>query len=1623
MHGARCRSLTAAAALALTFVLAAPAVAASGPGIEQPQLRTQTSSTFSAGHNRWVTRFATRPLNFRDEKGAWQRIDTRLVASDRDGDAYRTAATPYGLDLPSDLGAGPVRFTFGAESVAFALAGARPRALETSGAVARYPAALDGVDLRYDALAEGVKETLVLRDASAPGAYSFRVSASLGLEPRLEDGGRVAFVRRDGTVAFHFAPPFMEDAAGSTSSAIKVSLQPRLDGWSMTLRPDAGWLRADERTWPVQLDPTVRVAPTHECVNIRQTSNAQGSVCEGPDYVADNTGGAVKRPLMRFDVRSLPFASAITNATLRLYSTGDHGSVSVHQALKPWTMGATWHTYDGVNPWTNLGGDYASTAAATTSVTSGWHSWNITALANAWVNAQQPNHGLIMLGEARKTHKFSTSQRTGQAPYLEVTFVSETIRPTLQEPEHTPSLPTDWVNAMALRVKGTASDAGTGLQRMMLNRPTPSGTATDTQFFKCDPTLSPTCNPDNETMCGGTWDSRCPVNGSKTFDYNTSTLAEGIVRPSLVARDAAANDSAPRDWQLKVDHTAPTATLSGALSNPEEGVVYDEQDYDLRVAAEDSSPNGPRAGVKSIDLLVDDRDPHPSLGDYRRTRSGPCDSCPWTQDFVWRADEYPAGRHKLTVRLTDFAGNVRTVDWYVTIHRAGALGGYAFVSPDASGLLGPEDPGELEDVNVNVANGNLLLSEPDADPDFAAEPEDIDLVRYLNSVAPASGSHGPRWTSLSGMDIRLQRNDDGSITFFGPSHYVARFARQADGTYAAPRGLDGTLTVADGTYTLSTHESGEQFRFGCDSCRVGTITDPGGNRTTFTYRSDGTPESATDELGRTTAFTVDADRRITRIDAPGNRVFRYAYNGAGLLESYTGPAGRVTHYTYDSSNRLTRVARPDGPVTRFTYSGPQGGRRVASMTRVTDAANDTGPTTRFDYAVGANGSGTTTVTDPGGRATAYEWQPDHFVHAATSGGSVPSLALSGALWDRRDGTLADDGTTYALAISAGSGSGIASIEVQVDGAREDFAEQSCACGMSRTFTLDPQEFPVGERVVTVTTTDNEGDVRTQRFRVTLVGGPSTAPNAGDAADESPPDETPMAAPSSDGEVPRLSPNDETLGQRSEDAFAEYTEAWPNAPETVETAQAQQDTSVFAGIDREGLPPDGSPPDPTGAIGVDHYVQMTNFLIQAYDRQLLPARGQAPPMSLSAFARTSDFVYDPQIVWDESSNRWFYAAAVEAEGADNPHSLVFGWSVTSDPTSFATANGQENPTGGWCKYRTRAIRTQDDFPKLGVSRNHILIGANGFRDDFVGARLRVARKPRAGQRRCTASRRERRVRTFNLRTRDPQDANRTYSAFTPVPVNSSATNTNGYVVASAPDTRDANNNRIPRTTLNLWRVVGRTGRPRLRGGRSAGTNIPVPEFRESASVPQNGTDPHDGQPYSRLEAQDGRLTQAFADVDPTGRFVIWTTHEVAADDLRAVVRWYRVDARAATQRNGTLDVPGAFAFYPAIAPAVNGSNVMINYNVATGDLPAQIRARSGTVNSAGDLTFGSEIIVEPGETMYSRADCFVRPQTGDCRWGDYAAATPDRANPSVVWGTAMRAGPGGDYRTHNFAIAP
>ena len=94
----------------------------------------------------------------------------------------------------------------------------------------------------------------------------------------------------------------------------------------------------------------------------------------------------------------------------------------------------------------------------------------------------------------------------------------------------------------------------------------------------------------------------------------------------------------------------------------------------------------------------------------------------------------------------------------------------------------------------------------------------------------------------------------------------------------------------------------------------------------------------------------------------------------------------------------------------------------------------------------------------------------------------PSIALSGTLVDHAGASL-DPGTTYTLAIAATDGtadapqSGVASIDVFVDGTRRKHVDQSCpqsSCPESATFAFDASAYASGAHTVRVVATDQAG---------------------------------------------------------------------------------------------------------------------------------------------------------------------------------------------------------------------------------------------------------------------------------------------------------------------------------------------------------------------------------------------------------------------------------------------------------------------------------------------------------------------------------------------------------------------
>jgi RHS repeat-associated protein len=120
---------------------------------------------------------------------------------------------------------------------------------------------------------------------------------------------------------------------------------------------------------------------------------------------------------------------------------------------------------------------------------------------------------------------------------------------------------------------------------------------------------------------------------------------------------------------------------------------------------------------------------------------------------------------------------------------------------------------------------------------------------------------------------------------------------------------------------------------GCSTCTVrGNIHN--------TYDGSGNLLSRTDELGRITSYTYDANNNVTSVVQPAvggvNPTTNYTYNGFGEVLTVTDPLGNVTTNTYDSQGNLLTVTSPKpnstaaASLSQFAYDSK------GELTQITD---------------------------------------------------------------------------------------------------------------------------------------------------------------------------------------------------------------------------------------------------------------------------------------------------------------------------------------------------------------------------------------------------------------------------------------------------------------------------------------------------------------------------------------------------------------------------------------------------------------------------------------------------------------------------------------------------------------
>jgi hypothetical protein len=138
-------------------------------------------------------------------------------------------------------------------------------------------------------------------------------------------------------------------------------------------------------------------------MNITTTCNSAGAQAIS---TIGTTSQGKRRALFEFDLRRIPSDATVNAAAFSYYyepTTDTPGQLNVHRVTRAWreggsngscnASGASWESPYGTSSWTDPGGDYASSPAATLTNANrsggGWDTFTVTTLVNDWVKNNQ----------------------------------------------------------------------------------------------------------------------------------------------------------------------------------------------------------------------------------------------------------------------------------------------------------------------------------------------------------------------------------------------------------------------------------------------------------------------------------------------------------------------------------------------------------------------------------------------------------------------------------------------------------------------------------------------------------------------------------------------------------------------------------------------------------------------------------------------------------------------------------------------------------------------------------------------------------------------------------------------------------------------------------------------------------------------------------------------------------------------------------------------------------------------------------------------------------------------------------------------------------------------------------
>ncbi|MCF6156638.1 MAG: hypothetical protein E3K36_15700 [Candidatus Brocadia sp.] len=367
-----------------------------------------------------------------------------------------------------------------------------------------------------------------------------------------------------------------------------------------------------------------------------------------------------------------------------------------------------------------------------------------------------------------------------------------------------------------------------------------------------------------------------------------------------------------------------------------------------------------------------------------------------------------------------------------------------------------------------------------------------------------------------------------------------------------------------------------------------------------------------------------------------------------------------------------------------------------------------------------------------------------------------------------------------------------------------------------------------------------------------------------------------------------------------------------------------------------------PPDTHGAVGLDHFVEVTNSHVDIYQKS---DGARVKSVSLASFfGYTNQTLFDPRCVYDSTEDRWIISAEAFQESATVQRHFV-AVSVTSDPLgSFYIYNGDvnfKNNNDFW------------DFPHLGLDSKAIIITANIFgRISYRETRMVVADKSRL----------------YNgLSARLKLFTGLEGTLAPPIVLDN---NDKTFLVAATSS-----------GVITKYTLTYPGGIPTL-----ASSAITVPAYSVPPSAKQPGT-------TETLDTSDLRFVNASTQIGDS----LWQVHTINVNGLPKP-RFYEFNTATDTViQSGIISASTTSNDWNASIAANTNNDVYVTWSSTdpNAGINAQVRF-SGRLHTDPINTISSGNVLSTSSTFYD-------PSTDNPeRWGDYSAVTVDPEDPMRAW---------------------